>query len=125
MHWLLLAYIIIFSVLLIFNSYFWVINKGKIHILLYELITGFYLIFIVCLYVYPVLIKTVGIWPILPVPAVLASECYFSVWGNLDDLIPENQKAGRPELEAARGFSILFSSPAYLIAAKLFIDNFF
>lgn len=125
MHWFLLTYVFIFAAMLLFNAYYWLANKGKIKVLLYELFSGAYLILMILLFIYPELLKQVSIWPILLSPAVLASECYFSIWGKLDDLVPNNPQISANEIEAARGFSVIFSSPAYIISAKMFIDKFF
>jgi len=123
MYWLLCFYMGIFSVLLLFNAWAWLANRGNPLILLYELGTGAYLVFLVALYNFPALLAEVTVWTLLPVPLVLLLECHFSVTGRMETYIPGKEQFKRGELEAAQAFSLLFSSPAYIIGAKLFIDR--
>ena len=127
MYWLLWSYAVIFAALLLFNAYFWLSHKGKWNILFYELLSGTYLVFMVILFIYPEWQRQVTFWFIMAVPVVLGIECYLSIFGNLEEqleVVP-GPEVSTTELETARGFSVLFSAPAYIIAAKIFIDRFF
>lgn len=119
-----LIYLIIFAILIVINSALWVIKHGKTWVLFYELLSGSYLIFAAVLYYTPALREGCGIWTAAAVPIVLILECVFSVCATGDQLLPDEVKASGAELDISRCISILFSAPAYIIAARLFIDSF-
>lgn len=126
MSWWMVAYLLLFIVVLVGNVIFWLKNHGNAWILTYELCSGIFLIYAVIALWYPVILKTTTIWPVLAVPAVLLFECYYSIWGDTEALIPAHHpRLTGIELETSKAFSILLASPAYIAAAKLFIDTFF
>jgi len=125
MPWWMAAYVVLFGLLLLGNAGFWIRNRGKFWILIYELVSGSYLIYAVVVFWYPWILRHTTIWSLLPIPAVIAFECYYSIWGNTEDVVPETaEKMSPSELEFAKGFSVLLSAPAYVTAAKLFLDTF-
>ncbi|MDD3117541.1 MAG: hypothetical protein PHQ27_00015 [Victivallales bacterium] len=128
MHGLLWFYVVVYGVLLLGNAYFWLRHHGQPGILLYELLSGTYLLFMVLLFIYPSWQQgAVMLWLTMAVPMVLGAECYLAIFGDLEKhlkTVSDHRMTGA-ELETARGISVLFSAPAYIIAAKVFIDRFF
>jgi len=120
-----LTYVVIFCILLIGNAVFWVKHRGKLWVLLYEIASGTYLIYCVLVFLYPEILNFTTRWPLAAIPAVLAFECYYSIWGDTEDLLPDDsEQMTATELEFAKGFSVLLAAPAYIIAAKLFMNTF-
>ena len=125
MPWWMFTYLLLFGGLLLGNAIFWLKHRGKVWILLYEVFSGFYLIFAAVALWHPEILKTTDRWPVLAVPAVIAFECYYSIWGDTEALLPADQpRLVGTELEFAKAFSVLMASPAYIAAAKLFIDTY-
>ncbi len=125
MPWYMFLYAALYSIILIANSIVWIKEKGNWFLLVFELFSGIFLISMIVINYYPVLLKNIGPWPVYAVPLVLGMECYYSVWGKADDMVPENIKVDAKSFEAAKVISILFGSPAYIIAGKVFIDVIF
>ena len=125
MPWWMITYVTLFSLLLAGNTIFWFNHRGRVSVLLYELLSGGYLIFACCAFWYPEILRYTTVWALMPIPPLLAFECYYSIWGNIDALLPgEQEEMSDSERESARVLAVVIASPAYITAAKLFLDTF-
>ena len=111
--------------MLIANAVLWIVQKGRLWILAMELTSNLFMLSMICLYYYPQLLTETGSWLVAGVPLMLAVEYYFSVYSNLNEIVSEQLKTDGGVLESAKIFSILFSSPGYIISGLLFIQVFF
>lgn len=123
MPWYMLLYVVLYGLLIAANSIVWIKERGSLTLLLFELFSGCYLISMIIFNYYPDLLKNIGNWPVYAVPLVLGLECYYSVWGKADEMVPDSIKVDSQSFEAAKVISIIFGSPAYIIAGKVFIDR--
>ena len=117
MPWWMNLYIFIFVIILISNCYFHIKFKAKKKILLYEIISTVYLLFMMYSYWHPALLENVTFVGIIPFFVIICIDFYFSIWGKIEDMgIKDLPVISKKDMENAKAFSLVLASPAYIIS---------
>jgi len=116
------TYACIYMLLLFANIHYWIKYKGSFMLLLYELLSGFYMVFLIFACFTPEIKSALPIWAVLPVIGVILFDFYMSVLGNIRKFTPKNMTVSDRELEYAQMLSVIFAAPAYIIAILLLVD---
>ena len=125
MSYLIYAYLIIFTIILIGNAIFCIKFKTNLWLVLYEVLAGAYLIIATLVYNYGSLKERVNIWMALPIVAIIAVDFYFSVLDKGQTIKPKDLdiEVSDSEMELGTVTSIIFAAPAYICGSMLLIDK--
>jgi hypothetical protein len=123
MSYLIYAYLIIFTVILIGNTIFCFKHQTNIWLVLYELLAGAYLISVTLIYHYGALKDRINIWLTVPIVIVIAIDFYFSVLDKKQNIKPKDIEISDSEMELGTITSVIFAAPAYVSGAMLLIDK--
>lgn len=125
MSYLIYAYLIIFTIILIGNAIFCIKFKTNIWLVIYELLAGIYLIGATLVYHYGSMKEHISIWLALPIILVIAVDFYFSVLDKGQSIKPKKLdiEVSDSEMELGTVTSIIFAAPAYVSGSMLLIDK--
>ena len=123
MRFLMFTYACIYLFILFSNIYYWIKYKGSLAMLLYELLSGAYMVFLIFVYFSPDIKEQISVPAVLPVIGVIMFDFYMSIWGDIRKFTPKSLPVGDKELEFARILSVIFAAPAYIVCLLLLIDS--
>ena len=107
-------YLVIYFLSVLANIFMWIKTKGHKLLLLFEIITAFYLMFITFIYFTPTLYESFNFYWGIPVVPFALVDIYLSVWGKDDLICPPETGFSKNDLEIARILSVVFIAPAYI-----------
>ena len=122
MRFIMFTYACIYLLILFSNIYYWIKYRGSLSMLLYELLSGSYMVCLIFVYFQPELNSRMPVIAVLPVIGVILFDFYMSVWGDVRKFAPQNLQVEDRELEFARILSVVFAAPAYIVSCLLLID---
>lgn len=115
--WWIIIYIVFFILILLSNVYLQIKYKAKILILIYELLSTCYLLFLILGYWVPKIMNIVTFYNIIPFAIILIIDFYFSLWGKPEDIgMVKDFEISKKEMEQAKTASLILASPAYIIS---------
>ncbi|MFA6104481.1 MAG: hypothetical protein WCV67_17785 [Victivallaceae bacterium] len=123
MRFLMFSYACIYLLILFSNIYYWIKYKGSLAMLLYELLSGAYMVFLIFVYFSPDIKEQISVPAVLPVIGVIMFDFYMSIWGDIRKFTPKSLPVEDKELEFARILSVIFAAPAYIVCLLLLIDS--
>lgn len=120
-----IIYINVFAAIVLVNAIFWMQIKQKRMMILYQLTSGFYLVYLMISFWDTEMLEELSLYNIPAVFAVFAADLYISLWVKkkvdilrlLPELDEEVADIARQfsVIEIAKGFSLLLNAPAYVI----------
>jgi hypothetical protein len=116
-------YLIIFLMMLTLNIIYLFRSRSKIIIVIYDIIEGLFLAFMISAYWITPLAQHLAVWIIPAYLFMISIDIYISVWADVRKLgikIPEEMSDR--EIESANLVSLLFTSPAYFIAGLVCLE---
>ena len=119
MPWWMQVYTMLFILVIILNFVFQLKLKTRSFILVYELLSAGYMVFLIYVYWTPSLLNSISILNLLGLPFIICADFYMTIWGKEDDLGIKTSGMSKKEFEAAKTISILFSAPAYITGILL------
>ena len=122
MRFVMFTYACIYLLILFSNIYYWLKYQGSLSMLLYELLSGAYMVFLIFAYFTPELSNKMPVLAVLPVTGIILFDFYMSVWGDIRKFAPKNLPVENHELEFARILSVIFAAPAYIVGVLLLTD---
>ena len=114
-----LTYACIYLLILFSNIFYWIKYKGSLAILLYELLSGTYMVFLIFVYFSPDMQDRIPATAVFPVTGIILFDFYMSVWGDIRKFTPKSLPVEDKELEFARIISVIFAAPAYIVSLLL------
>jgi hypothetical protein len=108
--------------ILLSNIYCWIKYKGSLAMLLYELLSGAYMVFLIFAYFSLDVKKQISVPVVLPAAGIIMFDFYMSIWGDIRKFIPKALPVEDRELEFARITSVSFAAPAYIVCSLLLIE---
>jgi hypothetical protein len=115
MPWWMNLYIIFFLIILVSNTYFHIKYKAKKKILLYEILSTLYLLFLIFTYWHPTLLNKLSVANIAVFLVIICVDFYFSIWGKIEDVGMKNIPAiSNKDMENAKAVSLIIAAPAYI-----------
>ncbi|MCF6177007.1 MAG: hypothetical protein L3J71_14710 [Victivallaceae bacterium] len=125
MSYLIYAYLIIFTIILIGNTMFCIKFHTNLWMVLYELLAGVYLIAVTLVYHYGSIKERINIWMALPIILVITVDFYFSVLDRGQSIKPKdlNIEVSDSEMELGTITSVIFAAPAYVSGSMLLIEK--
>ena len=122
MRFVMLTYACIYLLVLFSNIYYWIRYKGSLAILLYELLSGTYMVFLIFVYFSPDMQDRIPASAVFPVTGIILFDFYMSVWGDIRKFTPKSLPVKDKELEFARIISVVFAAPAYIVSLLLLME---
>jgi hypothetical protein len=122
MRFVMFTYACIYLLILLSNIYYWIKYKGSLAMLLYELLSGVYMAFLIFIYFYPDIKDRISVIWVLPVTGIILFDFYMSIWGDIRKFTPRALPVKDDELEFARILSVIFAGPAYIVCILLLIE---
>ena len=119
MRFVMLTYACIYLLILFPNIFYWIKYKGSLAILLYELLSGTYMVFLIFVYYSPDMQDRIPAAAVFPVTGIILFDFYMSVWGDIRKFTPKSLPVEDKELEFARIISVIFAAPAYIVSLLL------
>ena len=119
MRFVMLTYACIYLLILFSNIFYWIKYKGSLAILLYELLSGTYMVFLIFVYFSPDMQDRIPASAVFPVTGIILFDFYMSVWGDIRKFTPKSLPVEDKELEFARIISVIFAAPAYIVSLLL------
>ena len=116
-------YLIIFLMMLTFNIIYLFRSRSKLIIVIYDIMEGLFLAFMVSAYWITPLAQHLAFWIIPAYLFMISLDIYISVWGDVRKLginIPEEMSDR--EIESANLISLVFTSPAYFIGGLVCLE---
>lgn len=121
--WWIIIYIVFFVLILISNIYLQIKFKAKKIILIYEILSTCYLLFLILGYWIPEIMKVLSIYNVIPFAIILLVDFYFSLWGKPEDIgMKEKLDISKKEMEQAKAISLILASPAYIISILVLMN---
>ena len=118
MPWYIQSYIILFALLLLANIYHWIKGRGKLLIMIYELLSGLAVMALTAAYWMPAIMERLSAWSAIAFAAIIISDIVFSFRAGRADFGPEIAEGmSDKEFETAKTLSILFAAPGYICGA--------
>ena len=127
-------YILFFLIILVSNTYFHIKHKAKKKILVYEIFSTLYLLFMIFTYWHPAVFAKLTYANIIAFLIVICVDFYFSIWGKIEDVgMKDIPNISGKDMENAKAVSLIIAAPAYitsflvvcsLIQSHSFILNF-
>ncbi len=111
-------YIFIYLILIFSNLGYWIYTRAKISVILYDFTSSICVFVFMLAYWRPVLMEELGLFHVTVFMAIIIFEFYMSTFGNPEIIgfkIPDGIE--KKEIENAKIFSLIFSSPAYIIGS--------
>jgi hypothetical protein len=122
MRFVMLTYACIYLLILFSNIFYWIKYKGSLAILLYELLSGTYMVFLIFVYFSPDMQDRIPASAVFPVTGIIIFDFYMSVWGDIRKFTPKSLPVEDKELEFARIISVIFAAPAYIVSLLLLLE---
>ena len=122
MRFVMFTYACIYLLILFSNIYYWLKYQGSLSMLLYELLSGSYMVFLIVVYFSPELSSRMPVIAVLPVIGVIIFDFYISVWADIRKFAPKKLPVENHELEFARILSVIFAAPAYIVSILLLAE---
>ena len=122
MRFIMLTYACIYLLILFSNIFYWIKYKGSLAILLYELLSGTYMVFLIFVYFSPDMQDRIPESAVFPVTGIILFDFYMSVWGDIRKFTPKSLPVEDKDLEFARIISVIFTAPAYIVSLLLLIE---
>jgi len=122
MRFIMLTYACIYLLILFSNIFYWIKYKGSLAILLYELLSGTYMVFLIFVYFSPDMQDRIPASAVFPVTGIILFDFYMSVWGDIRKFTPKSLPVEDKDLEFARIISVIFTAPAYIVSLLLLIE---
>ncbi len=122
MRFVMLTYACIYLLILLANIYYWIKYKGSLTMLLYELLSGTYMVFLIFVYFSPALQDRISASAVFPAIGIILFDFYMSVWGDIRKFVPKSLPVEDRELEFARIISVIFAAPGYIACILLLIE---
>ncbi len=121
MRFVMFTYACIYLLILFSNIYYWIKYKGSLAMLLYELLSGAYMVFLIFVYFSDIKDRICVLW-VLPAIGIILFDFYMSIWGDIRKFTPKTLPIEDKELEFARILSVIFAAPAYIICILLLVE---
>jgi len=121
MRFVMFTYACIYLLILLSNIYYWIKYKGSLAMLLYELLSGAYMVFLIFVYFSDIKDRICVLW-VLPAIGIILFDFYMSIWGDIRKFTPKELPIEDKELEFARILSVIFAAPAYIVCILLLIE---
>ena len=121
MRFVMFTYACIYLLILLSNIYYWIKYKGSLAMLLYELLSGAYMVFLIFVYFSDIKDRICVLW-VLPAIGIILFDFYMSIWGDIRKFTPKTLPIEDKELEFARILSVIFAAPAYIICILLLVE---
>ena len=121
MRFVMFTYACIYLLILFSNIYYWIKYKGSLAMLLYELLSGAYMVFLIFVYFSDIKDRLCVLW-VLPAIGIILFDFYMSIWGDIRKFTPKTLPIEDKELEFARILSVIFAAPAYIICILLLVE---
>ena len=122
MRFAMLTYACIYLLILFSNIYYWIRYKGSLAMLLYELLSGTYMVSLIFVYFSPALQNCIPASAVFPAVGIILFDFYMSIWGDIRKFAPKSLPVEDRELEFARIISVIFAAPAYIACILLLIE---
>lgn len=122
MRFVMLTYACIYLLILLSNIYYWIKYKGSLPVLLYELLSGTYMVCLIFIYFSPEIQDNIPALAVFPVTGIILFDFYMSIWGDIRKFTPKSLPVEDKELEFARIISVIFAAPAYIVSLLLLIE---
>ena len=127
MPFLITVYISLYALILIFNVMFHIKHKAKFLILLYEIFSTLFLLYIIIAYWTPSLLSKLDYTSACAIIAIVIVDFYYSIWGKIEDIgfkkVPEIEIKSH-DINNAKALSLIFAAPAYIISFLVLCNIF-
>jgi hypothetical protein len=115
MPWWMDLYFLLFIIILTSNTYFYIKHKAKKKILVYEIFSTLYLLFLTLSYWHPAWIDRLAVANITIFSIIICVDFYFSIWGEMENIGMTNlPKMSAKDIQNAKAVSLIIASPAYI-----------
>ena len=127
MHLAFTIYLSIYAILIIANSIYCLYGKAPLKgwMLVYEILSGSLIIFMAAAYLNPHLKMWTNLGCVIAFIIVIILDMRFTIWGTPKDLGLDDIELAETEIDAAKGLSLLFASPAYILGLLLSTEIIF
>ena len=122
MRFVMFTYACIYLLILFSNIYYWIKYKGSLAMLLYELLSGAYMVFLIFVYFSPDIKDRISALCVFPAAGIILFDFYMSIWGDIRKFAPKSPPIEDRELEFARIISVIFAAPAYIACSLLLLE---
>ena len=117
-------YLALYLLLIAANSIYCLYGKAKIKVwmLVYEILSGAFIIFMAAAYWIPMLKPWPGIGCAVAFLIVLLLDMRFTIAGTPQELGIEELEMGDLEVDMIKGLSLVFAAPAYIMGMLLSVE---
>ncbi len=117
-------YLSILGFLILANVFYYFMFKGgmKPLVIVYELLSGSFMVFMAAAYWIPWLQGWLGAPSALAFGIVVGFDLHFSIWGKPEDIGLPQGELSESEIELAKALSLAFAAPAYVMGLLLSVQ---